>query len=121
MHRLCSGKPTAFQISNSIIVFEKNGVTGHDALNADPDVLPEGAWALLDSEDFETMPCGTFLMASRERRALIVQATSLTTSDFESWTVDDGRVLPYTMDAFSPLELISLGLVQPTVGSVPPH
>ena len=121
MHRLCNGKPTALQISDIIIVFEKRGVTGYDTLNADPNVLPEGTWALLDSEDFKTVPCGTFLMASRERRALIVQATSLTTLSFESWTVDDGRVLPYAMNAFSPSELILLGLVQPTVGSVPSY
>ena len=114
LHRLCSGKPTALQISNSILVFEKNGVTGYDTLNADPNVLPKGTWALVDSEDPETLPCDTFLAASRGKSALIVQVTSLITPNLTSWTVDDCRVLTYAMDTFSPLEFHSLGLVQPT-------
>jgi len=110
LYRLCSGKPTAFQISNSIIIFEKNGVTGYSPLFADPDLLPKGTWALVDSKDSETVPCDTFLMASRERLAFVVQATSIMQSHYTSWTVE-GRVLPYAMDTFSSLEFISLGKV----------
>lgn len=85
---------------------------GYDTFNANSDVLPDGTWALVDSsEGFKTVrPCGTFRMASREKSALIVQVTSLITPHFKSWTVE-GRVLPYAMDAFSPLELLSLGSV----------
>ena len=92
----------------------------YDTFNANSDILPDGTWALVDSsEGSETVrPCGTFRMASRVKSVLIVQVTSLITPNFKSWTVE-GRVLPYVMDAFSPLELLSLGLVQPTIGSVP--
>jgi hypothetical protein len=113
LHRLCNGKPTTLQISNSILGFEKDGVTEYDTLIVNPNVLPKGTWALVDTEDPETLPCATFLAASRERLALIVQAASPQTSHFTSW-IAGGCAFPYAMDAFSTLKFISLGSVQPT-------
>lgn len=59
-------------------------------------------------------------MAANMKLIFIVKAASIMPLHFKPWT-DFGRVLPYVMNTFSSLELISLGLVEPTVGSVRSH
>ena len=76
LFRLCSRKPTAFQLPSSFIVFQESGITIHNIASWNPpDVIPLGSWALTDSNGTITMPCNAFLSACGNQTQLI-QASS---------------------------------------------
>ena len=115
-HCLCNQKSTAFQVSgyHLFVVFEASGVKVYDARIPSPNLIPEGSWALADTDDFNpnhTMPCNAFLMACSLRQACVIQASSPNESLYQPWT-KKRIVIEYFMDSFSKAELITLGWVK---------
>ena len=96
----------ALELPCFIIVFQDDGVYRHP-LSADPDLLPQGTWALAGSHPLTDMPCSTFLHASGLQIAWIVQTTPLSKMP-KGWQ----RQLntdTFIMDYFSIQEMTALG------------
>ena len=96
------------------MVFEASGVKVYDTRIPSPNLIPEGSWALADTDDFNpnhTMPCNAILMACSLRRACVIQASSPNESLYQPWT-KKRIVIEYFMDSFSKAELITLGWVK---------
>lgn len=115
LFRLCSGKPTAFQLPSSFVVFQESGITIHNIASWNPpDVIPLGSWALTDSNGTITMPCYAFLSACGDQ-AQLVQASPPKSQYYQLWTKETTQnTVEYVMDNFSFSEFIALGLVHST-------
>ncbi|KAI9461300.1 hypothetical protein BJY52DRAFT_1117251 [Lactarius psammicola] len=84
LHKLSEMTPVALQLSSYFVVFRDNGVYKYP-LDARPDRLPEGTWALSDSNDQAKQPCTAFLNATRQHRAWIVQTASPSEERWKDW------------------------------------
>jgi hypothetical protein len=107
LHRLCSGKCTAFQVPGSFIVFEESGARMYDIASWNMSVIPVGSWALANSDEYSTMPCNSFLMACG-KRARVIQTSPPKRSWYPHW-MKECRASMYVMDHFSPAEFMALG------------
>ncbi|KAI0255005.1 hypothetical protein BJV78DRAFT_810987 [Lactifluus subvellereus] len=108
--RLCAKKPTAFHMSKHFVVFKDTGVTVHDAVKEEYNVLPAETWALTDSNEYNKGPCTTFLCASARGQAWIVQATSPAGDRWYQWSKEYHAGL-FVMQCPTPEELIALGTI----------
>ena len=116
LYWLCNKKPMVFQLlaHHLFITFEESGVALYDTSIPTPDVIPEGSWALTDTDDLDLdhpIPCIAFLMACGLQRACIIQASSPNESLYQPWT-KKRIVIEYVMDFFLKAELITLGWVK---------
>ncbi|KAH9008894.1 hypothetical protein EDB84DRAFT_1549261, partial [Lactarius hengduanensis] len=70
-----------------VVVTGQPGIGGvyRYSLNADTRYLPDGTWALSDSNDEAPKPCTTFRSASKLRTAWIVQTTSPVETRWRDW------------------------------------
>ena len=111
LHRLCSGKCTAFQVPGSFIVFEESGVRMYDIGSWDMYMIPVGSWALAKSDEFSTKPCNSLLTACGSERARVIQTSSPNGSEslYPRWMEERRASTYYVMDHFSPAEFIALG------------
>ncbi|KAH9024592.1 hypothetical protein EDB84DRAFT_1506460, partial [Lactarius hengduanensis] len=75
LRRLSEGRPVALEQPKFFILFHEGGVYRY-SLNADTRYLPDGTWALSDSNDEAPQPCTTFRSASKLRTAWLIQTTS---------------------------------------------
>ncbi|KAH9010689.1 hypothetical protein EDB84DRAFT_1570276 [Lactarius hengduanensis] len=82
--RLSERRPVALEQPKFFILFHEGGVYRY-SLNADTRYLPDGTWALSDSNDEAPKPCTTFRSASKLRTAWIVQTTSPVETRWRDW------------------------------------
>jgi len=108
--RLSKRRPTALQMcsESSYIVFSESGTYTYSLSGSDPSTLPEGTWALLDSNERGSLPCITFLEATYTDRAQLLVVSSLAEEHHKEW-VKEFRIATFIMDHFSPSEFIQLG------------
>ncbi|KAH8986501.1 hypothetical protein EDB83DRAFT_2683759 [Lactarius deliciosus] len=107
---LSQGTPVSLQRSSHILVFRDDGVYRHP-LDAVPDYLPEGTWALSDAGRVAEKPCKVFLDAA-EDTAWIIQTTSPLETRWKEWAKQHSAVT-FVMKGFSAEEITALGLVSP--------
>jgi hypothetical protein len=98
----------AFEVDDNFLVFQANGVSMH-SLHARADCIPEGSWALSDSNSQNQQPCSAFLSAATQQRTWIVQATSPLEERWKDWGKEYSANL-FVMEPFSVLEIAALGL-----------
>ncbi|KAI9454998.1 hypothetical protein BJY52DRAFT_1417649 [Lactarius psammicola] len=84
LHRLNEMTLVALQLPSYFVVFRDDGVYRHP-LDANSDRLPEGTWALSDSNDEAEQPCTAFLTAARRQRAWIVQTAFPLEERWKKW------------------------------------
>ncbi|KAI0302891.1 hypothetical protein B0F90DRAFT_179895 [Multifurca ochricompacta] len=107
LHRLSSGQPTAFQNHfNYFILFKDSGVEMHSRYSS----LPDGTWALVDSNEEVVHPCEGFLYRSNSQTTFIVQTTFPRERRWKSWKKHRGAFL-YLMDCFPWDEMHALGIL----------
>ena len=99
----------ALELSNYILVFQDDNVYRHP-LKADPYLLPQGTWALSDSDEVAKRPCTAFLDAAKRKVAWIVQTTSPLEERYKEWSKQRDAEM-FVMDYFSINELMAIGLV----------
>ncbi|KAH9031315.1 hypothetical protein EDB85DRAFT_1959228 [Lactarius pseudohatsudake] len=83
-HRLSERKPVAIEQRDFFILFHEGGVYRYP-LKADPRYLPDGTWALSDSNDEAAQPCSTFRSASKLRTAWLIQTTPPVETRWRDW------------------------------------
>ncbi|KAH9037886.1 hypothetical protein EDB85DRAFT_566732 [Lactarius pseudohatsudake] len=83
-HKLSEMTPVAIELPNFFILFQDDGVYRYP-LDAGPHNLPEHTWALSDSNGPTKQPCLTFLGASKQKFAWIVQTTSPAEARWKQW------------------------------------
>ena len=98
----------AIELGNHFLVFQDEGVFTHP-LNAEVNSLPEGTWALSESNEQNRQPCCAFRNAARMRRAWIIQATPPLKKRWAEWEKQCGATL-FVMEPFSNSEMAALGL-----------
>ncbi|KAI0255966.1 hypothetical protein BJV78DRAFT_1174790 [Lactifluus subvellereus] len=107
-------KPTALHTVTStrfrVVVFKHTGVTVHAAAKEEDNVLPAGTWALADSSESNKQPCPTFLCASTQRQAWIVQTTLPAKDRWYQWSKEFQAGF-FVMDCFTYDELIAPGMI----------
>ncbi|KAH9010580.1 hypothetical protein EDB85DRAFT_1211358 [Lactarius pseudohatsudake] len=104
--------------SGHILVFRDDGVYRHP-LDATPDYLPEGTWALSDAGRVAEKPCKVFLDAAGDT-AWIIQTTSPLEDRWSQWKKQYTAVM-FVMKGFSAEEIAALGKVQGLYTSVLLH
>ncbi|KAH9031310.1 hypothetical protein EDB85DRAFT_1959196 [Lactarius pseudohatsudake] len=82
--RLSERKPVALEQFDFFILFHEGGVYRYP-LNADPEYLPDGTWALSDGDDEPYQPCSVFQTASERRTAWVIQTTSQAEERWRRW------------------------------------
>jgi hypothetical protein len=99
----------ALQLPGYYLLFGDEGVSQY-SLEAEPHHLPEGTWALANSDHETTKPCLAFFHASRQRRAWIINTTSPMNTGWKSWKKYYMADM-FIMKHFSIQEIAALGLV----------
>ncbi|KAH9061048.1 hypothetical protein EDB87DRAFT_475280 [Lactarius vividus] len=107
---LSEGTPVSLQLAPDILVFLDDGVYRHP-LDATPDYLPEGTWALSDAGRLDDKPCNAFLDAAGRHIAWIIQTTSPLEDRWRQWKKQYTAVT-FVMKGFSAAEITALGKVQ---------
>ncbi|KAH9066290.1 hypothetical protein EDB87DRAFT_703940 [Lactarius vividus] len=107
---LSKGTPVSLQRSSDILVFRDDGVYRHP-LNAAPDYLPKGTWALSDSGHQAKQPCDVFMGAAKRYATWIIQTTSPLEERWRDWAKQLTAVM-FVMNRFSAAEITALGKVQ---------
>ncbi|KAH8989499.1 hypothetical protein EDB92DRAFT_2003024 [Lactarius akahatsu] len=82
--RLSERRPVALEQPEFFILFHEGGVYRYP-LKADARYLPDGTWALSDSNDEAPKPCTTFRSASKLRTAWLIQTTSPVETRWRDW------------------------------------
>ncbi|KAH9061044.1 hypothetical protein EDB87DRAFT_1611622, partial [Lactarius vividus] len=98
-----------------ILVFRDDSVYRHP-LDATPDYLPEGTWALSDAGRVAEKPCKVFLDAA-EDTTWIIQTTSPLEARWRQWAKQHSAVT-FVMKGFSAEEITALGKIQGLDASV---
>ncbi|KAI0293027.1 hypothetical protein B0F90DRAFT_189955 [Multifurca ochricompacta] len=107
-HRLSKGLPTAFQIlPDSFVLFTDSGAEVFAHRFGE---LPDGTWALADSNAKNPLPCNSFLDACGPRDAFIVQTSSPDEKRYKTWK-KEYNAYGYVMDSFPLTELVALGMI----------
>jgi len=110
LRRLSDRPPTAFQLSNSFVLFQASGAQSYP--NDEYDLfIPPGTLALADVRENVSIPCNAFLHASWEGNARIVQAAPPYQDSWKEWRKQHGANL-YVMNYFSADEIKVLGFVE---------
>ncbi|KAI9464952.1 hypothetical protein BJY52DRAFT_1144826, partial [Lactarius psammicola] len=109
LHRLSEMTPVALQLLSYFVVFRDDGVYRYP-LDADPDYLPEGTWALSDSNDVAKQPCTAFLGAAQLQCAWIVQTASPLEERWKNWQ-KHRNADTFVMNHISIQEITTLGNV----------
>ena len=85
LHRLSSGKPTAFQQGHLFLLFDQSGVEVYDATTTKWEFgFKEKIWALSDAIGIGKQPCHAFSNFSKMGKAWIVQADQTSESPLSS-------------------------------------
>ncbi|KAH9000046.1 hypothetical protein EDB92DRAFT_2079954 [Lactarius akahatsu] len=84
--RLSERRPVALEQPGFFILFHEGGVYRYP-LEADPRYLPDGTWALSDSngEPAVAQPCSAFLTVSERKTAWLIQTTSPVETRWKNW------------------------------------
>ncbi|KAI0290088.1 hypothetical protein B0F90DRAFT_667656 [Multifurca ochricompacta] len=107
-HRLSKGLRTAFQIlPDSFVLFTDSGAEVFAHRFGE---LPDGTWALADSNAKNPLPCNSFLDACGPRDAFIVQTSSPDEKRYKTWK-KEYNAYGYVMDCFSLTESVALGMI----------
>jgi hypothetical protein len=78
------------------------------SVNANGSLLPEGSWALSDSNEINKQPCIAFTSAARMGRTWIIQAASPMDVRWKGWK-KQFSAFNFVMDPFSIDEMAALG------------
>jgi len=104
--------PTALQTLTSYVVFAEGGPHVYDLSPSmsDPYTLPEGTWALSDSNMSlrQPSPCVAFIEATYTNRAHVIVASSPAEHRYKE-LLKEYRLSTYVMDGFLSHEFIGLG------------
>ncbi|KAH9026490.1 hypothetical protein EDB85DRAFT_1979187 [Lactarius pseudohatsudake] len=84
LRRLSEMKPVALERPGFFILFHDGGVYRY-SLDADPEYLPAGTWALSDGNDEPYRPCSAFQTVSERRTAWLIQTTSQVEARWRRW------------------------------------
>lgn len=107
LHLLSQETTVALQLHFSILVFHDHGVNVHHPMTDD---FPSGTWALCRTNKATEKPCASFLDASGQDCAWIVQTTPPLENRWRKWQ-DHDYVDIFIMDHPSIQEIAVLGFV----------
>ena len=109
--RLQDKMPTAFQLSDSFVLFEASGAKEYPSDQCYHQVIPQGTLALVDA--CMKRPCHAFLRVAQEPepRAWIIQ-TECPYQDSRNKWYEPYTVGLYVMNYFSADEIVVLGFVK---------
>ena len=101
-------KTVAFQVDDKFLLFQDTGVRLCDITSYSGQIIPDGTWALADSQTGFENPCAAFLNACKSGRAWVVRTTSALEDKWKSWEHAYGADM-YWMDVVTLDELNALG------------